>query len=634
MKIKRMTAVFGCLNGTTLELHDGLNIITAPNGSGKSTWCAFIESMLYGIDSSRREKGGVKPDKVKYAPWSGALMSGEMELEHGGRAVTIVRSSASAASPFRRFAALRTGSAEPVDALTGANAGQELTGMPRAVFESSVFIRQGGHAVTANAELEKRINSIVSAGDEDVSYTEAEARLRAWQRLRYHNRAVGAIPEIDAKIAALTERIDNLDAAGRERAELAARLERAEERERKLNEAAERDRARLRRERGERLAAGRGAAERAQAELTSAAAEAEALKARLDAAGGAGGASPEEQEAAARADMERAAAQAVKLPPAAVIAAAAVWFAAVIALGLTLSPWLLALELLLAVPIVYLAGIKSRRQRAAEAVLTARGVRSLEELRREAEERQTLENKYSAALERTEQARAASERARQAQTEAENAALAAEGDAETKRLMSELAAAGAECAALRERLAALGGRFDATGDPLVLGSELMALRSRRTELKAQYDAIAEALDVLGEADSELRERFSPRLGRRTSEIMSELTGGRYDRLLFDRELNARARESGQIDDHEAAYLSRGTLDQLYLALRLAVCELALPEGEPCPLVLDDALSAFDDTHCAAALSVLNKIAEKRQVLLFTCQSREAEIYREMCGKEK
>ena len=45
---------------------------------------------------------------------------------------------------------------------------------------------------------------------------------------------------------------------------------------------------------------------------------------------------------------------------------------------------------------------------------------------------------------------------------------------------------------------------------------------------------------------------------------------------------------------EAEYLSAGTLDLMYLAVRLAVCELALPDGELCPLIIDDALVNLDE----------------------------------------
>ena len=51
MKIYKMTATFGKLQHETLTLKPGLNVITAPNEWGKSTWCAFLAAMLYGLDT-------------------------------------------------------------------------------------------------------------------------------------------------------------------------------------------------------------------------------------------------------------------------------------------------------------------------------------------------------------------------------------------------------------------------------------------------------------------------------------------------------------------------------------------------------------------------------------------------------
>lgn len=65
-------------------------------------------------------------------------------------------------------------------------------------------------------------------------------------------------------------------------------------------------------------------------------------------------------------------------------------------------------------------------------------------------------------------------------------------------------------------------------------------------------------------------------------------------------------------------MSCGTADQMYLALRLAMCRMLLPEDAP--LILDDALVNFDDDRCEAALEVLREEAEKRQVILFTCRT--------------
>ena len=71
-------------------------------------------------------------------------------------------------------------------------------------------------------------------------------------------------------------------------------------------------------------------------------------------------------------------------------------------------------------------------------------------------------------------------------------------------------------------------------------------------------------------------------------------------------------------------MSLGTLDQLYLAVRLAICESALPADDPPPIVLDDALAMLDDTRLRLALQLLQQEAAARQILLFTCQSREAQ----------
>jgi uncharacterized protein YhaN len=87
-----MTATFGKLEHQTLTLKHGLNIIEAPNEWGKSTWCAFLVAMLYGIDTRSHSTKNALADKERYAPWSGSPMSGSMELEWEGRFITIQRS--------------------------------------------------------------------------------------------------------------------------------------------------------------------------------------------------------------------------------------------------------------------------------------------------------------------------------------------------------------------------------------------------------------------------------------------------------------------------------------------------------------------------------------------------------------
>ena len=226
MIIKRLDATFGKLEGESLELHEGLNVISSPNESGKSTWCAFIRAVLYGVDSSERQKAGFLPDKMRYAPWSGEPMQGSMQIESNGRDITLVRTTKTASAPMREFSAVYTGTSVPVDGLTGANAGETLTGVSRDVFRRSAFVEQGKVAVTHSAELEKRISAIVSTGDEDCSYTEADERLRQWQRKRRFNR-YGRLPELEDELSHKKQLLSELADASQQRKDMSAELEAA-----------------------------------------------------------------------------------------------------------------------------------------------------------------------------------------------------------------------------------------------------------------------------------------------------------------------------------------------------------------------------------------------------------------------
>ena len=67
MELRKLRASFGRLENAELTLHSGLNVIEAPNESGKSTWAAFLRAMLYGVSTSDRVKGGVLPDSCTLA---------------------------------------------------------------------------------------------------------------------------------------------------------------------------------------------------------------------------------------------------------------------------------------------------------------------------------------------------------------------------------------------------------------------------------------------------------------------------------------------------------------------------------------------------------------------------------------
>ena len=123
-----------------------------------------------------------------------------------------------------------------------------------------------------------------------------------------------------------------------------------------------------------------------------------------------------------------------------------------------------------------------------------------------------------------------------------------------------------------------------------------------------------------QARSELQRRFAPRITQRAQELLSAMTAGRYRSLTMGEDFSLRAAAGEEDVLCDAIWRSDGTIDQLYLALRLAVAEELTPEA---PLVLDDALVRFDDERMAAALDILREMAKDKQVICFTCQSRES-----------
>ena len=149
----------------------------------------------------------------------------------------------------------------------------------------------------------------------------------------------------------------------------------------------------------------------------------------------------------------------------------------------------------------------------------------------------------------------------------------------------------------------------------------------RLEQLEKTDAALElALKTLEQSSGALRQRFAPRISATAREIMSRLTEGRYDRLSLSQDLSVLMGARNEDILRSGHSRSDGTVDQLYLALRLAVARELLPDS---PLVLDDAMVRFDNQRLQAALQILQQEAANKQVILFTCHARERRLMEEL-----
>lgn len=154
--------------------------------------------------------------------------------------------------------------------------------------------------------------------------------------------------------------------------------------------------------------------------------------------------------------------------------------------------------------------------------------------------------------------------------------------------------------------------------------ELSRAEARLWQLKCEREAAQIALDVLREAADEVHREFAPDLNRAVKGITSRITGGKYTDLSITKDLDimVTAPETGRRINGE--FLSGGTVDQLYFALRIAVAGL-LSGDKKLPLFLDDCFVQYDWDRLEKVLAYISEEAKERQIILFTCHHREKKI---------
>ena len=632
MIIRKLRASFGKLEGESLRFHDGLNVIYAPNESGKSTWCAFIRAMLYGIDSSERAREGYLPDKQRYAPWSGAPMEGSMDVRAEGTDITLQRRTTVRSAPMRDFSAVYTGTNTPVEGMTGQNCGELLTGVSKEVFRRSAFIAQGGVAVSGSPELEKRIQQIVSSGDEQTSYSEAENRLRTWQhRRRYHRK--GLLPVLEGEMDEAQRLLSDIGTSADSVREMEGQLQQLQQRCNDLEQSVAEARKRQRNDALQKLRDGRADVQRRNDDHDAALAELSRRREALQRSEF-GDRSREELEAEVSGDMDSLeeiredTGHRFALFPAVAFSVLAILLAALYGLW-TKLPYILGAGFMCVGAIIFFlrySRIRQAAQRAfaeQERILRKYKVSIPEDVPEVYTDFCALEDAVLEGAAEEKRSRDRYDHAVEELHRLEDAAVNeldfAGGDTEAARLSRMLHTARQEASALAAKISGLNGRLSAMGDPMVVASSLRDKQTQYQMIQSEYDAITLAQELLREADQEIQSRFSPALSGLAAKYMNEMTGGRYEDVLVGQDFSARTRVQGDTVARDAEFLSAGTADLMYLAVRLAVCELALPDGEPCPLILDDALVNLDETREAQAMNLLKRIALKRQVILFTCR---------------
>lgn len=151
---------------------------------------------------------------------------------------------------------------------------------------------------------------------------------------------------------------------------------------------------------------------------------------------------------------------------------------------------------------------------------------------------------------------------------------------------------------------------------------LKQVLAENDRIREEITAIDLALETMTELSATIRDSFGLYLNKTASELISGITGGIYDSMSVDESLNVFMNTRTRLVPVEQ--VSSGTMDQIYLALRLAAAKLIQPEGDYMPLIFDDSFVLYDEDRLHTALKWLKK-AYPGQIIIFTCHQREAQM---------
>ncbi|MGO5053227.1 ATP-binding protein [Lachnospiraceae bacterium LCP25S3_G4] len=149
--------------------------------------------------------------------------------------------------------------------------------------------------------------------------------------------------------------------------------------------------------------------------------------------------------------------------------------------------------------------------------------------------------------------------------------------------------------------------------------ELQEVSDEYKEKLKNIEAIELAMCQMEYISQDIHKDFGEVLNEKASAIIASLTEGKYERLYIDRDLRMTLYAEGKVIGIEQ--VSRGTIEQIYFALRMAAVELLYEDDFP--VILDDAFVFYDERRLEQALKWLKK--HRKQVIVFTCQKRENEV---------
>lgn len=159
-------------------------------------------------------------------------------------------------------------------------------------------------------------------------------------------------------------------------------------------------------------------------------------------------------------------------------------------------------------------------------------------------------------------------------------------------------------------------RFKGKRELWMVDGDIAKCLSEVKELKLTYNSVNIAEEVMKEAFEEIQQNFAPQLNSEVGAILSGITGGKYEEVKISSDYEINVMESN--NRRELDYFSSGTLDQIYLALRLGLCNMIFQHRQV-PIIMDDAFTQYDAIRIDKVMKFLENYSRTNQVIIFTCR---------------
>ena len=591
MKIQKLQINgFGKLKNKEVRLNDGINIIYGENEAGKSTLLKFISAMFYGI--SKNKNGQKVPDKEKYTPWETEEYSGKISYTlDNGEAFEVYRDFKKTNPKILNHQLEDISKNFSIDKTRGNQFFNEQTGIDETVFTTSMLSKQGEVKLDDKSQnnLIQKISNLLGTGDDTNSYEKIVTKLK-----KKLNDEVGTAHTKEKPINIVESRIAEI-------LQEKQKLEQYQATKFQMEEQQETVKSNLIEEK-----------ERIES-LKMANIQLDALKSEAGKVEGL-------QQLLQKTDEEIQATEQLKpmqAPETRNFIFHKILIALLVVATVVCEIFVPMVAVKVALPVATLAWI------CYVAVVMSK-------LKKENQQYENVLKEYQNKLEVLQQNRRVQQQQIEQLTEEHKQQQQAICDkfqihrvdliheeiGQVQSTINELTlkihTMEIDAAQVTEKLE----KF------VSMEEELESLQEQREELEQKRKEIQKVLDTLAIAYAKMKEEVTPKFTNKLSSTISRISNQKYQKVR----MNVRGemmveKENGDYVDAEN--LSIGTIDQLYLALRLATTEEIT--NEKMPIILDEAFAYYDTERMGNMLQYLATEYADRQIIIFTCSKREIEL---------